>query len=149
MINVIKGKKVNVTYELSTTNSGEPVINEITEDLGDTQIITLDNDITFNKNEEIYFDENTSATITNIKKTLDGTTYIYTDREIKEFDEEEKELVEKMYDKAYEIYAKNLLKKYPNVGNLLKIMGKDNLSSKEIVEAIKSFNGVQNDFFMR
>jgi hypothetical protein len=149
MKTIVKGKKVQVNYELGSKSNGEPIINENYEDLGEVEIITLDNDVSFNKGEEIYFDESTSAKVKSIKKTLDGTTYVYTDRKIKESDSEEYELIKKMYDKAYELYAKNLLKKYPNIANLLKIMGKKNLSSQETVEAIKSFNGVQNDFFTR
>ena len=149
MKTIIKGKKVQVNYELGTKTNGEPIINKIYEDLGDIEIKTLENDVTFNKGEEIYFDEDTSAKVEKVKKTLDGITYIYTDKKIEESDDQEKELIQKMYDKAYENYSKKLLKKYPNVGNIIKIMGKDDLNPQQVVEAIKSFNGVQNDFFTK
>ena len=149
MKTVIKGKKTNVNYELGYNNSGEPFIKENKEILGDAEVKVLDNDITFSKGEEIYFDENTSATVISVKKTLDGTTYIYTDYQVEEDDKDEKDFVQKLYDRAYEKYSKDLLKRYPNVSNVLKLMGKDNLSSKEIVAAVKSFNGLQNDFFMK
>jgi hypothetical protein len=149
MKTIIKGKRTKVNYELGYKSNGEPVINSNEESLEDVEVQVLENDISFNKGEEIYFDENTSAKVLNVKKTLDGITYVYTNYKVKEEDKEEKEFIQKLYDKAFEKYSKELLKKYPNVSNVLKLMGKDNLSSKEIVEAVKSFNGLQNDFFTK
>lgn len=149
MKTIIKGKKVQVNYELGQKSNGEPVVNESLKVLEETEVKVIENDVVFNKGEEIYFDETTSAKVLNIKKTLDGITYVYTDYQVREENQEEKELIQKMYDRAYEKYADNLLIKYPNIRNLLKIMGKEHLSSEEIVEAVKSFNGIQNDFFTK
>lgn len=149
MKTIVKGKKVQVNYELSYKENDEPIIKETFEEISDIEIKVIEGDLSLNKGEEVYLDENTTIKILKVTKTLDGIIYVYTDHIVKEVNEEEKDFIEKMYERAYEKYSKQLLKKYPNVANIMKLMGKDNLSPKEMVEAVKSFNGVQNDFFMK
>lgn len=147
---IIKGKKVNVNYELSFKSNKEPIIKSNVTEIEEVEVKILDNsDFVFSKGEEIYFDENTSAKILNVKKTLDGLVYVYTDYEIKEEDKEEVKIIQQMYERAYEKYANDLLTLYPNIKRILELMGKPNLSPHELVDAIKSFNGVQNDFFTK
>lgn len=149
MKTIIIGYKENVSFEVVGGDNIEPSIKAIRE-LTDEEIIVkeLETDVEYKCMDKIYLNKTQYVIVQEVRKTFDEV-YVITSYKESIVDCEDEALINKMYTKKLTQYADMLLNKYPNVANVIKLMGIDKSDSKKVIEAVKSLNGIQNDFFAK